>query len=359
VALRAVPLGFDPGGVVVFRVALPDGSYESPAARRAFFEQLIERIGGVPGIERTGAVNVRPLGSGGAAATVVPLAGAPRGVAPVADVRIATPDYFATLGIKSIAGGGIAIAAVPGARSAVVNVALARALWPDRDAIGERFVLAMTPPDTVTVAGVVNDVRLGGPMADVRPTVYFPHAAQPAGAMDVVIRASLPVESVVALARRTVTALDGALPIYEIQTLTAEVNEVTARQRVELTLLAAFSMLALLLAATGIYGVLAMEVGARRREIAVRLALGAAPATVRAEVVRRALRLTLAGVVIGLAGALAVTRFMASLLFGIQPTDPATYLGVVTVLLAVAATAAWVPARLAASVDPMESMRAE
>ena len=359
VALRAVPLGYDPSGIVAFRVALPSGSYESDAATRAFFEQLLERMRGAPGVEMAGAVNIRPLGGSGAAATIKPLGGAMPGVAPAADVRIATPEYFATLGIRRIAGEGFSRTVAAGPLSGVVNATLARALWPDRDAVGERFVLAMSPPDTVVVAGVVDDVRLNGPSAAMRPTVYFAHAVQPERAMDVVVRASVPAESVVELARRAVADLDPGLPIYEIETLEAGVNEVTGRQRVELTLLAAFSTLALVLAATGIYGVLAMEVGARRREIAVRLALGAAPARVRAEVVRRALVLTVAGLVIGLASALAATRFMASLLFGIQPNDSATYIGVIAVLLAVALVAAWIPARSAAAVDPMESMRVE
>jgi ABC-type antimicrobial peptide transport system permease subunit len=175
----------------------------------------------------------------------------------------------------------------------------------------------------------------------------------------VVIRASLPADAVVDLVRRAVAELDASLPIYEIETLEAGVNEVTARQRVELVLLAVFAILALLLAGTGIYGVLAMEVGARSREIAVRLAVGAAPRQVRAEVVRRALGMTLAGLAIGVAGALALTRFMAALLFGVQPNDAASYIGVVLVLFVVALAAAWLPARLAASVDPMQSMRAE
>ena len=358
-ALRAVPLGFDPVGVVAFRVALPSDSYQTDAARRTFFEMLLDRIEGEPGIERAAAVSIRPLGGSGTAATVRPLDAELIGVAPAADVRIATPEYFATLGIRRISGEGIPESGLTGRSRGVVNETMARMLWPERDAVGERFVLAMNPPDTVVVAGVVEDVRLNGPSSQLRPTVYFPHAAQPEQTMDILIRTSLPAESVVELARRSVAELDSSLPIYEIETLEAGVNQATARQRLELALLAVFSALALLLAATGIYGVLAMEVGARRREIAVRLALGAAPAKVRAEVVRRALALTLTGLAIGLAAALGATRFMESLLFRIQPDDSLTYAGVVAVLLVVALSAAWIPARHAAAVDPMESMRAE
>ena len=360
VALRAVPLGFDAGDVVAFRVSLPADSYESDAARRTFFDGLLGRISAAPGVENVGAVSIRPLGGTGVASTIVPLDGSTPDVAPVADVRVALPDYFATLRIPLRFGSDLEAAARSGVRAVVVNATLARALWPGREAVGERFVVSLNPPDTVTVAGVVGDVRLGGPQAELRPTVYYPEAVQRVETtMDVMVRSTLPPDAIVALARTAVAEQDPSLPVYEIETLEQSVRAVTARHRVELTLLAAFSLVALVLAATGIYGVLAMEVGARSREIAVRLALGAAPGRLRADVVRSTLVLMAAGLAIGAAGALALTRFMASLLFGVQPDDAVTYAGVMLLLVAVGLAAAWLPAQRAAAVDPMESIRAE
>jgi putative ABC transport system permease protein len=243
-----------------------------------------------------------------------------------------------------------------------VNETLARLLFPGRRlpaVIGERFVLSLNTPDTMVIAGIVADVRVAGPQVALRPTVYRPFANDPPTSMDLVVRAALPGDAVAALARRAVAELDRTLPIYEVATFRQLVAGQTARQRVELALLAAFSLLALLLAATGIYGVLAMEVGTRTREIAVRIALGAAPGRVRIAVVRSALAMTLLGLALGLLGAVALTRFMASLLFGIEPTDRLTYAAVVAALLAVALTAAWLPARRASAVEPMAAIRAE
>ena len=358
VAMRAVPLGFDGSDVVAFRVSIPSASYPSGDERRAFYRRLLETLAARPGVGTAAAVNVRPLRGGGTATTTWAVGTERDEGAPVADVRVATPGYFETLRIDHLAGRGLE-ATEAGPRAAVVSASLARALFPGRDPLGERFVLSMNPPDTVAVAGVVEDVRLAGPEAPPRPTVYFSHAVDPRESMDVVVRADLPAAAVVSMARTAVAEIDPSLPIYEVETLRRRVEATTARQRVEFALLAGFSLLALLLAATGIYGVLAMEVGRRTREIAVRIALGAAPARVRGDVVRGALRVTLVGLGVGLAGALVLTRFMESILFGVEPTDPATYAGVVAVLVAVALAAAWAPARRAARVPPAESMRAD
>lgn len=362
--LRAVPLGFEPEQVVAFRLTLPSDRYAEDE-RRAFFAQLFASLEAQPGIESAGATTGRPITGWGPATRVARFGEAlGGGAAQVTDIRVFTPGYFESLRVGRVAGNLSGAGSGRGSRRGgttpvVVNESMVRALWPDRDPIGQAAEVSFGTPDTVVVAGVVADVPMADPAQRARPTLYYPYADWSETSMDVVVRADLPAAAVVDAARRGVAELDASLPIYDVAVLESTVADATAEERVQSTLLAGFALLAVLLAAVGIYGVLALEVGRRRRELAVRLALGAAPARVRGTVVRDALALTGAGLAIGTAVALLLTRFMASLLYGIEPDDPLTFAGVAGLLLIVAVAAAWPSAHRAATVSPMESMRVE
>lgn len=360
VNLRSVPLGFEAEDVVAFRLDLGGDAYDDDR-RRVFFDELLTRLRGVSGVEAAAAVSARPLGGWGPATRVRPLTGSiAEADAPVADVRMATPGYFDVLRIRGVLGDGFDEPVRPdGPRRVVVNRTMARRLWPGRDPTGERVVVAFDPPDTVEVVGVVDDVRLIGPATSIRSTVYYPYALWPNPMMDVVVRSALPAERVVPVLRDVVWEIDPSLAVFDVAPLERLVADATAQERISFLLLGGFSVLALLLAATGVYGVLALEVGSRRGELAVRLALGAPPARIRRGVVGSALRVASLGGAIGVVGALVLTRFMGSVLYGVTPTDPPTYGITAAVLVAITFVASYLPARRASRVDPLHSVRAE
>jgi ABC-type antimicrobial peptide transport system permease subunit len=239
----------------------------------------------------------------------------------------------------------------------VINRTMARLMWPGESAIGKRFIVSMNEPWPSEVVAVVDDVMLNGPAGTMRSTVYLPYARSLGSAMDVVVRATSADERTIPMLRSTLREMDPTLALYAVAVLSQSVSEAMAQDRTNLIVLAAFSLVSLLLAAAGIYGVLAVEVGHRRQEIGVRMTLGASPATVRGAVMSRAMRLGAAGVAIGIGAALLLTRYMTSLLFGVSPIDPVTLAGTAAVLVGVTLIAAWIPARRATQVDPIEVIR--
>jgi putative ABC transport system permease protein len=363
-ALLAVPLGFQPSGVVSFRVTLPSDRYGDDG-RRAFLSQLLGDLRSTPGVQAAGATSGLPITGWGPATGVARMGDHAGGsAAPVADVRIFTDGYFEALRVPVVRGHASGSGSGRGSRRGgetpvVVNETMARALWPGLDPVGRRAEVSFGTPDSVVVAGVVADVPMGAPSQPVRPTLYYPYADWSEVTMDVAVRSTLAPTVVAAAARKVVAGLDGTVPVYHVAVLQDAVDDATAEPRVEAVLLGGFAAMALLLAAVGIYGVLNLEVSRRRRELAVRLALGAAPGRVGTGVVLGAMALAGIGLVIGVGGALVLTRFMAAILYGVVPNDPATFVFVACILLIATAVAAWPSARRASTVDPMESMRAE
>jgi putative ABC transport system permease protein len=238
----------------------------------------------------------------------------------------------------------------------MVNQALVRRYFPNENPIGLRVKLADS--DWWTIAGVIQDVRQGI-ASEIDPVAFLPMEQSPTAEMSLVIRSQVPPESLAKAVREQVAALDRDLPVYEVETMDAVMAGETASQKFNAYLLGFFAGLAVLLAAVGIYGVMAYAVSQRTREIGIRMALGAAPSQVRGMMLRQGLSLALIGIAGGLAASFALTRLMRNLLYGIKPTDPVTFAGVSAILLIVALGACWIPARRATRVDPTIALRYE
>jgi putative ABC transport system permease protein len=279
----------------------------------------------------------------------------------VGDILCVSPGYFRTLGVPLLAGREFAEADTPGARpAAVVNETMARAFFPGRDPVGGRIKIGGSdrPQNQyMDVVGVVADVKYRGLAEAAAPALYIPHAQAPFDSMYVVARASGDPAALVGGVRAEVWAMDRDLPLSQVHTMDQLLSETVAQPRFRTLLLALFSGVAALLAAVGIYGVMAYTVSQRTHEIGVRMALGARPRDVVRLVVGKGMALALVGVAIGLPGAFLAGRLLSGLLFGVGPSDPATFAGVTVLLTFVALLACYLPARRAARVDPMTALR--
>jgi predicted permease len=362
--LRAVDPGFRPERVLTFDVSLPSASYEPVERKRAFADALLARLRALPEARDVAVAFGLPM-CGVSFGLTFDIASRPLPPAqqPATSVRFASPGYFAALGIPLVRGRAFTADDRGGAPPVlVINETAARRFFPGRDPIGERVALGMTR-DSVRlggeIVGVVGDVHDFGLDAEAQPQMYAPFDQWPMSYLSVVVRTTGEPTALAAAARRIVRELDPTLPVARLTTLEQSVAESVARPRFYMLLLGSFAATALVLAAVGVYGVIAYAVGRRTREIGVRLALGATAAQVLRGVVGRALALGLAGLVLGTLGAVAATRLMRGLLFGVGPTDPLAFGVAAVALLAVAVAAAWVPARRAARVSPVAAMRAE
>jgi predicted lysophospholipase L1 biosynthesis ABC-type transport system permease subunit len=245
----------------------------------------------------------------------------------------------------------------------VVDDALAAQIWPGQDPLGKRVraggIDASANVPWLTVVGVVGRIKQDRLDADSRIALYYPHTQIPTRAMNVTLRSRTSVASLAASVRAELRALDPDLPLYGLRTMSERVDASLARRRFSMLLLSLFALLALALGTIGTYGVMAYQVGQGTRELGIRLALGATPSLLLGFVVREGMRLALAGVAVGLVAAAALTHVMQSLLFGTTATDPITFLCVPGLLLAAALVACYLPARRAAAVDPVASLRSE
>jgi putative ABC transport system permease protein len=270
------------------------------------------------------------------------------------------PGYFRAVGAALRRGRDVDARDAAGAPAvAVVNETLARRFWPGEDAVGQRLVDPDEPDEPITVVGVVGDLRSRALDEDAGPEVYLPHAQAgwSGGSLYVTLRTAGDPAAAAPALRAAVWALDPALPVTEVGTLAALVSASAAAPRFRTLVVGALAAVAGALALVGIWGVLSYAVAQRTREIGVRMALGAAGDRVLREVVGRGLSLTLLGVALGLSGALAATRSLRTLLFGVGPLDPVAYGATVVALAAAALGACWLPARRAARVDPVTALR--
>jgi len=358
--LRSVDLGFESERVVFARVGVSGAGYRTPEARAAFFDQVLSRVRALPGVQAASAVSTRPFGGMGPATTLGDASTAETGDSVVADVRYIDADLFRTLRTPLVAGSTFdsrdALDAPP---RVVVNRALAQRFWPSESPIGKRLRVPMFNGIVPEVIGVVGDVHLMDARTPVRGAIYLANARFPMDALDLVVRTSVDGASVAKSLQAIVTTLDPALPVYWVTTLDDMVGRALSRDRFTAALLGAFAVVSLLLAAVGIYGVFAGDVAQRRKEIGIRVALGAPSGGVIALVMRRAMTRAVLGVALGTGGALLAARAMRSLLFGVGAADPVSFVGVAALLLLVALAATLVPAVRAARVSPLVAIRTD
>ena len=356
----AVEPGFRANGVVTAELALPRGRYPA-AARVQFVNALLARIQTLPQVERAGIGADIPLG-GNSNAGYMYVDGVTRD--PLRSFRHrVTPDYFAALGIPLVRGRAFTTADRDSAQDvAIVSQATARRFWPGQDPIGQQFRLGDATGPKVTIVGVVADTRFRDLTTDLtttEPDVYFSFAQWPDPDLSLVVRTSADETSVMAAIQREVNALDRGLPLYRVSRMTDLLDRQTATSRFGSTVLASFSAVALLLASIGIYGVLAFVIGLSRREIAIRLALGATTSRVVGLIVRQGMTLVVIGVVVGLIGAYFGTASLSTILFGVTATDPMTFAVVPVLLIAVALGATYLPSRTAARIDPQLALKSD
>ena len=360
--LQSVDPGFDPQNVLTGRVQLAGERYRASAASTAFFEQLLDRVGRLPGVESASAINWLPF-AGLGSATSYWIEGRP--VPPptnefVADVRGVDVGYFRTMRIGVLRGEPFdARANSESPKQVVVNDAFVRAHFPTTNPIGEHVLMPWGDTLRGEIVGVVSDAKHAGLDSVVRPMIYWAMKQFPTNVMTLVVRTTDdPMRLAPAIARE-VRSIDPGQPFADAKPLDAYLGQSVAQRRFSMTLLAVFSMVALVLAALGIYGVLAYSVARRTREIGVRMALGARERTVATMVVRESLGIVGVGLALGVAGALALTRVLTSLLFDTRPNDPVTFVSVTLGLGAVAIAASYLPARRAAAVAPIEALRSD
>jgi putative ABC transport system permease protein len=353
--------GFDPARTVTMRITLPQARYGGEGQRAQFLVRFFEQVDAIPGVEASGAISFLPL-TGLAAATSMEIVGKPlppKGQEPVADVRVIAHDYLGTMGIPLLKGRLFNEQDAADARGRVViNETMALRHWPGEDPIGKRVRISWDNQED-EVIGVVGDVRHYGLDVESRAMTYWPFARNPYGTMTVTVRtagdASRVVKSIVGLVRQ----LDPELVVANIRTMDEVVSNSIAERRLTMLLLTIFAGTALLLAAVGIYGVIAYGVTQRTQEIGIRMALGAERGDVLRMVLKQALGLVLGGILIGGAFALLLTRLMEGLLFQVEPGDPLTFAVVSAALAVVALVASYIPGRRATRVDPVIALRAE
>jgi putative ABC transport system permease protein len=361
--LQQVTPGFNPRGVLTMAITLPDYRYPDPGRVRQFFEDAVDRIARVPSVEQAALVNVLPFSTYDRGSRVV-IDGRPlpeTGREPAAGFRSVTPGYFRTMEVPVMAGRAFdAGDRAGGAEVAIVNREFARRYFEDTDPVGQRLRLAGGDETAwITVVGVVGDVQHTQLTVRPGPEMYRPFAQAPRSMMMLAARVGGDPASIAPSVRGAIQSIDAAQPVYHVKTLDVLVAESMAPQTMAASLVALFSLLALALAAVGTYGVVSFAVGQQTREIGVRMALGAKSDDVVRLVMGRGLVMVAGGVVVGAAGAAAVTRLMAGALFGVTAADPLTYAGVAGLLLAVGLAACGIPAWRATRVEPIAALRVD
>ena len=365
--LNQVDLGFKSDNLLTMRMVLPMPKYRQPEARRAFYDEVLRRVDEIPGVESVGINTRLPLSTSGMKFSFsVEGRTMPNDTSlPFAIYRVVNPDYFNTLKIP-LQRGRVFDARDHADSTPVflVNRRLAEQFWPGEDPTGKR--LKVGPPDApnpwVTIIGVVGDVRQAGLYGEQQAELYAPYTQERRSWMsprDLIVRTSGDPAAVAGAVRQAVWAVDKDQPVSNIRTMDQVFAATVSRERFQTLLLALFAALALVLACVGLYGVISYAVAQRTREIGVRMALGAQPWDVLRLVLRQGMTLTFAGLVFGIAVALAVTRVMSDLLFGVTATDAVTFVSVGALLVVVAFLACYVPARRATKVDPLIALRYE
>ena len=362
--VRHVEPGFRTDHVLTFSVLLPETTYPDEPARLKFWDRLEPALRALPGVEQAGLVTCPPLGCHWGNFFTIEGRPAPKAGEddPVVLNRFATPGYFAAMGVR-LSQGRLLDARdgrIPGARAAVVNETFARTFWPGvANPIGRRFKSRGNNPDWVTVVGVTRDVKHYGLERPMRPGIYRPLPEAPVDSLSAVLHTRVEPDTLRATAEAAVRAIDPELPLFNVRTMEQAMQRSMRIRSAYSWLLGVFAALALLLALGGTYGVSAYLVTQRRRELAIRIALGAGVGDIFRSVMQSSLAVVGLGVAAGIGASLAAGRLLDSLLFGVKPHDGLVIGGAAGLLLATALAANYWPARRASRVDPMTSLRAE
>jgi putative ABC transport system permease protein len=366
-ALQRVNLGFRADQLLTLRTPLPQGAYDDFARRVSFAERVLDKVRAIPGVTSAAYTSALPLVWKGGTMGFYP-EGTERPdptLAYDANNRVVTPGFIETMGM-TLAGGRTFDArdSASAPPVVIVNEAMAKQYWPSGHALGRRLKLGGPKEDVPwrTIVGVVHDVKSMGVDQPSRPEMYFPLEQSQGNWMwprDLVVRADGDPLALTGAIRDAIWAVDPGQPVSDVNTMDAVVDKEVVQRRTQMRLLGAFASLALILSCLGVYGVLSLVVSERTEEIGLRMALGAAPASVLRLVVGDGVRLAVVGVVIGLAGAWWATRFLQGLLYGVQPHEPWLYAGLAAVLLAVSIVAVYLPARRASQVDPIIALRVQ
>lgn len=359
--------GFEPEHVLSFLVDLPQAQYGPPARVRSFYQELESKLATVPGVRSVAVATSLPLGGATWTRTFRPegWTNQPGKQVPLTAFTVTDGPYFQALGIPLIRGRYFTEADRTGSEPvAIVDQEVARRYWPDVDPIGKRMRFGGLEDKTplITIVGVVADARMTSVEAGAETHCYQPAAQAgdgPLRTMNVVVRAQRDPASLTSAVRSAVASIDRNLPVAQLRTMTDALNTTLEPRRFNTALLAAFAAIALLLAIIGIHGVISYSVTQRTQEIGIRMALGADRRDVLRIILREGLVLAAAGIAIGAAASLALTRFLASLLYGVKATDPVTFASVAAVLAAATLASAWLPARRAMNVEPMLALRRE
>jgi putative ABC transport system permease protein len=356
--------GFDPANVAMLTLSLPATAYPDPVDVRGFYARLLERVRALPGVTSaaTGTGVLQPLVTNSGVYSIEGQPLPPPEERVEYPVEVVSPAYFETVGMQVVRGRTFTDADHADApRVIVINETLARTAWPDSDPIGRRMRAGGEDSQSpwMTVVGVIRDAHRADVTRAIRPELYMSALQTTPRTQTLLVKTAGAPTGIVALVRREVQALDPQLPIFDVTTLDDEIAETLTRPRFQATLLAGFAAVALLLATIGIYGVTSHAVSQRTQEVGIRMAMGAARGDVLRLILLQHLRPAVLGLVLGIVGAVALSGFVRSLLFGVSATDPVTFVLVSLSLLVVAAAACFVPARRATRVDPLVALRNE
>lgn len=360
--LEQIDPGFRVTSIVTARVTPPRSRYMDPRSTPPLYDNILQRVSALPGVESAAAVDRLALDQpvGGLAVRIEGQAEDIKRSLPSAEhYQVITPAFLSTMKIPLLAGRGFSEVDRPGAPEvAIVNESFAKRFWPDGDAIGKHIGYPW-PSEWMTIVGVVRDTKVDSLTEGRNATVYRPLAQASGLNMVLVLRTSTEMRTLAAELRRAVASVDAGVPLSDVQTMSSIVEQSSSRQRFATLLLGLFAAIALALGSVGIYGVMSYSVAQRQREIGIRMALGASPSDARRMVLREGLFMAAGGIAAGLVAALAGGRLLGGLLYGVEATDPVTFVVVPLLLAGVALLASYLPARRATRVDPTTALRAD
>jgi putative ABC transport system permease protein len=361
--VTSVNPGFDPTNVIEAEVSLPQFQYSTPQQWRTFSSELLVRLHAQPGLRDSALAAPLPMDRQGEATLTFSIVGnppLPPGKSTTADYATVSPDYFHVMRIPLLRGRFFSEQDSPSSPNvAIISETLSRRYFPNQNPIGRQMRFGLLANSNVSreIIGVVGDVRDVALSRKPGPMMYVPFVQAPLWGGEVVVRSSSSVSSVAAAIRRTVRSIDKDLPVTDVESFPKAVVASVAQERFRTLLMSSFSGIALILAAVGIFGVISYSASQRTHEIGIRIALGAQQHNVLRLILGQGTKLALLGLGAGTVAALLLTHLMASLLYGVSATDPLTFGAVCIILLAVAVTACYVPARRAMRADPMVALR--